>query len=616
MVHGMWWRPDWGEPKPEVRLEWRLLRRVFGYFLPYWAPALLVLSCIAAGAAVGLVPALVTKTLIDYLTRPGGRFEFVLLLIAGLVGSAVAGGLIGVVQSYFSNRISLRIMFDLRNQLFTRLVRQTVAFFTRTRTGDVMSRLSNDVSGVQSVVSDTIFSLVSNVVVLVSTIALMLTLNWRLTVAAVAVLPLFVLPTRRVGQATFEARKHTQGKLSELTAYMQEILGISGILLVKAFVREGREMARFRRLNAELVDLNLRQAMIGRWFFMLMGVLGTAGPAVLWLYGGYLVLSGSASLGTVVTFATVLLGRLYGPVGSLANLQVNVVGSMALFQRLFEYLDMPIEILDSPGAIHLASASGGVAFEKVTFSYGSRGPAALRDVSFQIEPGQLVALVGPSGAGKTTVTALLPRFYDPQHGVIRIDGHDIREISLESLGRQIGMVFQDTFLFHTTIRENLLYARPEANMEEVVAAARAANIHDFIESLPRGYDTVVGERGHRLSGGEKQRVAIARVILKDPRILILDEATSNLDSESEQLIQAALKPLFRNRTSLVIAHRLSTILAADKILVFDRGRLVEQGTHGQLVSRGGLYARLYQRQFAAGEPETELTGRAVADLTG
>ena len=347
--------------------------------------------------------------------------------------------------------------------------------------------------------------------------------------------------------------------------------------------------------------------MIGRWFFMLMGVLGTAGPAVLWLFGGYLVVTGQESLGTVVTFATVLLGRLYGPVGSLANLQVNVVGSLALFQRIFEYMDLPVVIDQKAEAVHLDQARGQVEFDQVTFRYGSSDRPALTDVSFKIEPGQLAALVGPTGAGKTTVTNLLPRFYDPQLGSVRLDGFDVRDLTLESLGRQVGMVFQDTFLFHASIRENLLYARPDATEAEMIAAAKAAYIHDFIVSLPDGYDTVVGERGHRLSGGEKQRVAIARVILKDPRVLILDEATSNLDSESEHLIQVALRPLFRGRTSLVIAHRLSTILAADVILVMDHGEVVEQGRHADLLERGGLYARLYQRQF---EPADELATTA------
>jgi ATP-binding cassette, subfamily B, bacterial len=596
----MYWRHDWAfsAEKPKVQLEWRLVRRVFAYFLPYWASALVVLACIGAAAVLGLVPAIVTRTLIDYLSSSHrGQFSLVVVLILALVAASLLGGLIGVVQSYFSNRISQSIMFDLRNQLFTRILSQSVAFFTRTRTGDVMSRLSNDVNGVQSVVSDTIFSLVSNVVVLASTIVLMVTYDWRLTIAALLVIPAFVLPTQRVGRTTFDARKQTQGKLSELTAYMQEVLGISGILLVKAFVTQVREAARFRRLNAELRDLNIRQAMIGRWFFMLMGVLGTAGPALLWLYGGYLVLQHQATVGVVVTFATVLLSRLYGPVGSLANLQVNVIGSLALFQRLFEYLDLPIEIQDGPWATSLDTAQGAVAFEHVTFTYASAVEPALSDVSFAVEPGRLVALVGPSGAGKTTITSLLPRFYDPQQGIIRLDGHDIRDLTLASLGRQIGVVFQDTYLFHSSVRDNLTYARPDATEAEMVAAARAAHAHDFIQALPEGYDTVVGERGHRLSGGEKQRVAIARVILKDPRILILDEATSNLDSESEYLIQAALKPLFRGRTSIVIAHRLSTILAADVILVFDRGRLVEQGSHYQLLQQGGLYARLYERQF-------------------
>jgi ATP-binding cassette, subfamily B, bacterial len=596
-----WWHHGFHEPEEGVKLEWPLLRRVFSYFIPYWPLALVVLACIGVAAALGLVPALVTRDLINYLTGRHGQFSMVALLIGALVGSALLAGLIGVVQSYFSNRIAQSIMFDLRNQLFDRVLQQSIAFFTATRTGDVMSRLSNDVNGVQSVVSDTIFSLVNNVVILISTVVLMFALDWKLTVAALIVLPAFLLPTRRVGQATFQARKATQSKLAELTAYMQETLGISGMLLVKAFVKQRAETLRFRGLNDDLRRLNIRQAMIGRWFFMLMTVLGTAGPAVLWLFGGYLVVSGQESLGTVVTFATVLLSRLYGPVGSLANMQVNVVGSLALFQRIFQYMDLPVEIAEKPDPVALSAARGAVEFDDVTFRYPASEHSALKNVSFRIEPGQLAALVGPTGAGKTTVTNLLPRFYDPQLGAVRLDGVDVRHLTLESLGNQVGMVFQDTFLFHATIRENLLYARPDATEAEMIAAARAAYIHDFIESLPEGYDTVVGERGHRLSGGEKQRVAIARVILKDPRVLILDEATSNLDSESEHLIQVALRPLFQGRTSLVIAHRLSTILAADLILVMDRGELVEQGRHADLLKQDGLYARLYHRQFEAAD---------------
>ena len=570
-----WWHGAFHEPEADVKLEWPLLKRVFSYFVPYWGLALIVLACIGAAAALGLVPAIVTRDLINYLTSQHGQFGFVAFLIGLLVGSSLLGGLIGVVQSYFSNRISQSIMFDLRNQLFDRVLKQSMAFFTATRTGDVMSRLSNDVNGVQSVVSDTIFSLVNNVVILASTVVLMFALDWRLTIAALLVLPAFLLPTRRVGKATFQARKATQGKLAEMTAYMQETLGISGMQLVKAFVKQAAETMRFRKLNDELRRLNIRQSMIGRWFFMLMGVLGTAGPAVLWLFGGYLVVTGQESLGTVVTFATVLLARLYGPVGSLANMQVNVVGSLALFQRIFEYMDLPVEIDEKAEAVRLSAARGAVEFDHVTFRYPSSDRPALKDVSFRIQPGQL--------------------------GAIRLDGLDVRDLTLESLGRQTGMVFQDTFLFHATIRENLLYAKPEASDAEMFAAAKAAYIHDFIESLPEGYETVVGERGHRLSGGEKQRVAIARVILKDPRVLILDEATSNLDSESEHLIQVALRPLFQGRTSLVIAHRLSTILAADLILVMDHGELVEQGRHADLLKQDGLYARLYHRQFEAAD---------------
>ena len=593
-------RPDWGDQKTEVRLEWPILKRVFSYFLPYSRHALVVLACIVAGSAISLVPAWVTLTLIDTALKPHGNYGYLVLVVLIGVGAAVVDGLLSVLQAYFRNLTSQGIMFNLRNQLFDHLLKQSIGFFTKSRTGDVMSRIQNDVSGVQSVVSDTLFDLVSNLFMVATGLAFMFHLSWQLTLVALAVVPLFILPTRRVGGATFDARKRVQAKVSELNTYMAETLGISGILLIKAFVKGAYERARFQKLTDELRRMDIQTAMIGRWFFMLMRLLGTGGPAVLWLVGGFLVVHGQASVGTVVTFATVLLGRLYGPATQLASIHVNVTGSLALFQRIFEYLDLRVEVADRSDALALAEAQGGLSFENVTFAYGGKGKPALSQIGFDIRPGQLAALVGPSGAGKTTITSLIPRFYDPREGSIRLDGHDLRDLTLESVGNQIGIVFQDTFLFHASVRENLLYARPGATEAELVSACRAAYIHDFIDSLPDGYDTVVGERGHRLSGGEKQRIAIARVILKDPRILILDEATSNLDSESEQYIQAALRPLFKGRTSIVIAHRLSTVLAADVILVLERGRLVEQGTHFELLAKNGLYSRLYQRQFESG----------------
>jgi len=598
---------DWGEDDAPVRVTRGLLGRVLGYFSPYRGRGVLVAACIAAESVLGLAPAVVIRALIDYLGHPHGNLGHVLLLVAVGVGAALGGGLIGVADSYVTTVISEGIVFTLRRQVFENLLDQSVGWFTRSRSGELMSRLSNDIDAVNDVVTDTVFGLARNLFTTIATLVLMLRFTWQLTLAVLVLIPLISLPARKAGRASYTARGRTQRKLAEMTAYLQEILGISGILLVKAFVRGRAERERFGHLNDEVRRLQIRQEMIARWFGMLMMALQTAGPALIMGFGGWLVLTGHTTVGTVFVFATVLGGRLTGSLSSLATMHVNVVGSLAVFRRLFEYIDLPPQIAEAPGARDLGDARGAIRFQDVTFSYPAAARPALDQVSIDIAAGQLAALVGPSGAGKTTLTSLVPRFADPQEGRVLIDGHDLRDLTLESVGRQVGVVFQDTFLFHASLADNLRYARPDATDGDLTAAAKAAYLHEFATSLPDGYDTVVGERGHRLSGGEKQRVAIARAILKDPRILILDEATSHLDTVSEQLIQAALQPLLRGRTSLVIAHRLSTVLSADVILVLDHGRLADHGTHSELLERGGLYATLYERQFLAQDRPAAVT---------
>jgi ATP-binding cassette subfamily B protein len=560
--------------------------------------------------------------------------------VALMIAIPIVTGVIGVGQTYLANWVGLRVMQDLRNALYSHLQFMPLRFFTTTRTGEIQSRIANDVGGVQAVFTDTVSNILSNVVVIASTLVAMLLLSWQLTVLSLFMLPFFLWLTVKVGRARREVATSTAKTYADLTAVTEETLSVSGILLSKSFGRQRHEIGRFRDENERLTGLQMRQTMIGRSFFAIVGTFFSITPALVYLVAAWVIsrdpTGSTITAGTIVAFTT-LQSRLFFPIGSMLQVSTEVHSSMALFDRIFEYLDLDHEIEDSPDAVTIPPERvlGRVELDGVWFRYetpaGERaGPVSpsdlelaneaprewtLEDVSLTIEPGQLAALVGPSGAGKTTMTYLVPRLYDVQRGSVKIDGVDVRNLKLESLGDLIGVVTQETYLFHTTIRRNLLYGRPDATEEELDAAARAANIYERIAELPEGYDTIVGERGYKLSGGEKQRLAIARVILKDPRILILDEATSSLDTTSERLVQAALVPLMHGRTTIAIAHRLSTILSADVIFVADRGRIVERGTHGELLRRGGVYARLYEQQFRGGLVEA-VTEDGVIMATG
>ena len=639
MFHHSWWSYiayDQSKGRPQISRQ--LLRRIFAYARPHAFSVTVVLVTIVAISLLELIPPLLYRDLIDNVL-PNRNVTRLNWLALGMIGIPVLSGMITIVQRNYSARAGEGIIYDLRQQMYEHLQRMALRFFTDTKAGEIISRFNNDVVGAQNAITGTVPSIVTNTVTLVSTLVVMISIEWRLAVLALVVLPLFLLPARRVALVLRSIRREASEQNAEMSNIVNETLTINGALLVKTFGRQGRELGRFGKANAAVRDIGIRRARVGQLFFMGMSIAGTLGTALIYWVGGHLVLSGAISVGTIVAFVAYLF-RLYGPISALANVQVEFATSMVSFERVFEYLDKPLEIVDAPNATPLTKVKGQVRFEQVSFNYrlgqgttevaplpvvaphsngvhanGHNGAVespgemlagalssaqrqqALQDVSFAIEPGQLVALVGPSGAGKTTITYLLPRLYDPTAGRIMLDGHDLRDVSLVSLAQQIGMVTQETYLFHDTIRANLIYALPDATQEELESACRAANIHDFIASLPEGYDTVVGERGYRLSGGEKQRIAIARVILKNPRILVLDEATAHLDSQSEALIQAALEPLLQGRTSLVIAHRLSTILRADKILVLNQGQLVEQGTHPELLAQGGLYAHLYETQF-------------------
>ena len=639
--HGAGWfaylKHDEKRDQPKVTRE--LVKRVAAFARPYGFQVLGLLLTILLISGITLISPLLYRDLIDN-AIPNGDLTRLNWLALGMIGVPILNGVIGVLQRQLNSRIGEGVIYDLRRSLYAHLQRMSLRFFTQTRTGELMSRLNNDVIGAQRTISNTLVSIVSNLVSFVATLGIMLALEWRLTLLGLAILPLFIFPARRVGRFLRDLRRQSMEFNAEMNATMNETLNISGAILVKLFGREKRELDRFSSDGASVRDIGIRSAVVGHWFFMMLSVVSAVGSAVVFWIGGHLVLRGEFTIGTIVAFGAYLT-QMYGPLMSLTNAQVEFAQSMVSFERVFEVLDIPIEIAEKKSARTLESVEGRIEFENLSFAYeglgkdekvgldeiarfswrgggeallkrgkqksdesdspvastGSRFKWALQDLNFSIDPGQLVALVGPSGAGKTTTTYMIPRLYDPTEGSIRLDGHDIRDLTLNSLAENIGMVTQETYLFYETIGANLRYARPDATDEEVIAACKTANIHDFIEGLEDGYDTVVGERGYRLSGGERQRVAIARVVLKDPRILVLDEATSHLDSLSEELIQNALQEVMKGRSSLVIAHRLSTILAADKILVMKDGKLVEQGTHKALLKNSGLYKELYETQF-------------------
>jgi len=582
------------------------VRRIARLFRPYRARLSAVLALILLSAGLGMVSPFLLRQVLDT-AIPDRDTALLTWLVLGMIGISIATGALGVAQTWISNVVGQRVMHDLRSAVYRHLQRLSLAFFTRTRTGEVQSRIANDIGGVQNVVTSTATSIVSNVTTVIAALVAMVALDWRLAVFSLALLPFFVWLTRRVGQERKRIAASRQGRMADISSLVEESLSVSGILLGKTMGRSPELADRFARESEALADLEVRSRMAGRWRMASVQMSFAIMPAAVYWFAGQSIAGGShaISIGTLVAFTT-LQTRLFFPIQSLLSVGVDVQSSLALFDRIFEYLDLPVDISEREGAVQLdpTTVRGAISFRDVGFAYEAGGEPTLHDIDIEVPAGTHTAIVGETGSGKTTLGYLVARLYDPASGTVAIDGVDVRDLSFASLAGTVGLVSQETYLFHATIRENLRFARPEASDEQLEAAARAAQIHDLIAGLPDGYDTVVGERGYRFSGGEKQRIAIARTVLRNPPVLVLDEATSALDNQTERAVQAALDELAEGRTTIAIAHRLSTIRHADQIVVLDRGGIVERATHEELLARNGRYAELAAREGLHAGPES------------
>ena len=574
-----------------------LLKRIFSWLVPYMPQLLLALGCIVLSSACSLMPSLLTGRIIDE-GLIGRNMHALVFYIALSFTVTLGANLVGVAESYLNNWIAQHITFDMRNQMFHHLQQMSQRFFTTSNQGDIITRMTSDIDGVKSVITSTFSSILSNSITLILALVAMYRKNWILATIGVLMIPLFVLPTRKAGKTRWSLTREAQEANDEINGILNETMSVSGQLLVKLFCREEYEYSRYEAANRRMISLNIRESMAGRWFRVVMSTFSNIGPMLLYLVGGILIIRKGSSLSVGdITVLVALLGKMYMPVNSLLNIQVDWMRAMALFTRIFEYFDMPVEIRNASNAAVPVKSTGRVEFFHVSFSYDPEREI-LHNISFKLDAGRSIAIVGPSGSGKSTIINLIPRLYDADRGIVMFDGVDVKRLDLGYLRKNVGVVSQETYLFNGTIRDNLRYAAPDATEEEMLEACRKANILDFIEAQEKGLDTMVGNRGLKLSGGEKQRISIARVLLKDPALLIFDEATSALDSISEKKIQDAIDPLIASRTSILIAHRLSTILAADEIIVVKDGRIVEQGQHKDLVAAGGVYTELYNTQFS------------------